>query len=1290
MEEKLKIFISSPIKGLEEVRKVLIEALEKEYSAEAMELWVSSPEHPKNVCLAHVRNSDAMILLSGPYYGSIDSTSGKSFTELEYEEAEAYGIDILHFHRVAAEGNEFTTGETDEELKQKHLQFFKKIWQFRNKGFVTPQQAKEQVLEALKVYKSKKRERLRPFVKAEEYFKDFLKKGPLRHDYRLVGRSDMLDALNRFTCSDKKILVLFGRGGLGKSKILYEFASHFKDKKWKHVLFLREVFNIDQDILDMLPVEPSVIILDDAHRYDDLDTLFSIYKGNPVADKIKLIISARPLGKEKINYNLSRNVPLDDVETCELDDLDVDETAELVKSLLLRKDPRVISAVTNMTKDCPLATVVACSLVNEGRIDPNIVLQKEEFQRLIFDRFLEEYKGSDLADAQTQRLLEYIAALSPTATFDDEFRKKLGDPLAMSISDVAKRIALLEERSLLLRKGRLVKIVPDLLSDYILYQACIDRNDTPTNFAKEVLDKFHETHLKNILFNISEIEWRARLSSKNVNLLGDVWKQIKDEFRNAPIYLRLKIIDEIEQAAVFQPQHALEIVDIAINVPPSTKLPDEPILRQLEWSNDRVLDKLPKLLRQIAYNIDYFEASCDLLWSLGKKEMRELNPYPECPLRILLDLAEYGIRKPKIYNLKMLKCIKRWLQEDDAYQYRYSPLDILIKLLAKEGEDTQFRVDKIIMGAFPLNFRNIDDLRKEALTILESHLNSSKPKHIIAKALDLLVEVLRYPPGLFGREPTQEEMAYLGQEQNNALDIILKAIPTLRSDVINSIIRKDLRWYQLHGRTPEIKSAVKKVIDSIEETDTFRITRAMIGNFREFLEQDFSRENHDQAVEKEMREVASIIFSKYGSADSIFNSLNSILKDIFSYKLSASPNYILSQLSKDKPEIALGISKLIVINPDREISRFFSSLIWPLRLNGDFKAKINEIIKEAITKQDYWPCLNIAHAFSYGVDEYTDEDIENIKNLLMLKNEDITKSLVHGISKIGQKNPKVAFQLSLLIDLEQFSDITDDFCSIFEPRYGVCPDYLSAEQIQTLLEKLLKIDIFERQHYHADQLLKNIAHKSPDVVIEFLLKRLEYARDNDIRSRDYAPLPYLDFEYDFFDTNIFQESEKYMQKVLGLSINPAGLDIFWLPKLFKLLSSNFSGKSIIILTEWIKSSREEKNITAISFLLREANQGFLFSQYEFIGILLEAAAAVSAECLKNVKSNLFGIAVSGGSTRSHGQPSQKDVELKDRGRETSNNFELTHPGYKFYREISEYGETRIREELERDREMEYE
>jgi len=1293
MKEKLRIFISSPIKGLEEERKTLIEALEKEYTPEAMELWVSSPEHPKNVCLERVRNSDALIVLTGPYYGSVDPLIGKSFTELEYDEADAYGIDIFHFYKVKDTGRNFESDEISEEIKQKHQSFFKKIWQFRGQGFVTPSDAVGQVLAALKEYSSKKHERLRPLVEADEYFKDFLRRGYFRHDYKLVGRIAILESLKKFVESDdKRVFVLLGRGGLGKSKILYEFAKNinqYGSSKWKQVLFLREIFDINQTVLQDLPVHPCLIVLDDAHRYEDLDTLLSIFKGNPAADKIKLIISARPLGREKINYSISRNIPYENLETYELEGLSDNEVKQLTTNLLSDKNPAVISIISEMTKDCPLATIVACNLINDGHINPNTLPGKEEFQRIIFDRFLEEFKGKNFSDLQTQRLLEYISALSPMVPSDNEFRKSMSEILNIPISEIARRVSALEERGLLLRKGRLVKIVPDLLSDYILYQACIDKQNVSTNFATEIIEAFHEIYLKNILFNISEIEWRAKISSKPIDLLGDVWKEIKEDFRKSPIYGRMKILDEIEKAAIFQPQHVLEIIDIVIKEPSTAKIPEDNILSSLEWSNDSVLEKLPKVLRRIAYNIEYFEKSCDILWDLGKKETRELNPYPESPIRILLDLAEYGIRKPKAYNVKMLGCIKKWLQQDDAYSYRYSPLDILVKLLAKEGEDMEFRAGGISMRGFPLNFDAVNDLRKEALIILQQHLDPQKPKHIISRSLDLLIDSLRYPLGVFGRQPSEEEYKYLEKEQKSILNIIKEAIPILNSEALNTIIKKDLRWYQLHGRTDEIKSVVQDLIDSIEETDIFRIYRVVIGNFREFLEHDHNWEKHNQIIDKEVKEVTRIILNNYPSGQDIFNLINSIINDVLQFKLSVNPNHILSQIAKDSPDIGIELFKLIIDNPDAELSRFLSALIWPLKLNEKYCEVMDALIRKAIVNKDYWPCLNIAHSFSYGVDEYRESDYINIKELLKFNQEDITKALVHGLAKIGQKDAAMAYEMSLLIDFNKIPGIVEDFCSIFDDKYGASLGKLTEDQIELILKKLLRINIFKGQHWHTDQFLKNIADTYPGLIVSFFVKRLAYAREEDMRSRDYAPLPYLDLDHDFFKIEQIKDADKYIRVIRDLALSPEEMDTFWLPRLFKIVSNNFLEESLNVLKEWFRL-KEKQKLEAISLLLREADQGFLFARYEFIGELIYEAANISSDCLKNVKSSLFGIAVSGGSTRSHGQPSQKNIQLRDKGEEIAKKFQPGHPAEQFYKEVSEYGSVQIKEELERDQELEYE
>lgn len=92
------IFVSSTKDDLLPYR----EAVEKiltgmEHIPLGMEYFVSSPESPIDVCLSNVRRSQLYIVIVGMRYGSIEEGSGKSFTELEYDEAVKNKIPILAF-----------------------------------------------------------------------------------------------------------------------------------------------------------------------------------------------------------------------------------------------------------------------------------------------------------------------------------------------------------------------------------------------------------------------------------------------------------------------------------------------------------------------------------------------------------------------------------------------------------------------------------------------------------------------------------------------------------------------------------------------------------------------------------------------------------------------------------------------------------------------------------------------------------------------------------------------------------------------------------------------------------------------------------------------------------------------------------------------------------------------------------------------------------------------------------------------------------------------------------------
>lgn len=93
-----RIFVSSTKEDLVPYREAVENALTSmEHVPLGMEFFVSSPDSPIDVCLSTVRRSQLYIVIVGMRYGSIEEGSGKSFTELEYDEAVKNKIPILAF-----------------------------------------------------------------------------------------------------------------------------------------------------------------------------------------------------------------------------------------------------------------------------------------------------------------------------------------------------------------------------------------------------------------------------------------------------------------------------------------------------------------------------------------------------------------------------------------------------------------------------------------------------------------------------------------------------------------------------------------------------------------------------------------------------------------------------------------------------------------------------------------------------------------------------------------------------------------------------------------------------------------------------------------------------------------------------------------------------------------------------------------------------------------------------------------------------------------------------------------
>ena len=96
MTTGLSVFVGSTFIDLQPYRDAVFQALNRlETVVRGMEYFGSLPETPKEECLRIVRSCKVYVGIFAMRYGSLDPKSGKSLTQLEYEEAQRIGLPSL-------------------------------------------------------------------------------------------------------------------------------------------------------------------------------------------------------------------------------------------------------------------------------------------------------------------------------------------------------------------------------------------------------------------------------------------------------------------------------------------------------------------------------------------------------------------------------------------------------------------------------------------------------------------------------------------------------------------------------------------------------------------------------------------------------------------------------------------------------------------------------------------------------------------------------------------------------------------------------------------------------------------------------------------------------------------------------------------------------------------------------------------------------------------------------------------------------------------------------------------
>jgi len=288
-----------------------------------------------------------------------------------------------------------------------------------------------------------------------------------------------------------------------------------------------------------LPNGPSYLVIDDAHECGDLEVILNgVARVKP---ELKVILSSRPYGTTKLQDELNRSgMSYDSDKIITLTDLEVDNAEALSKEILsdpsVSSDVQLARKIAEITKDCPLATVVGSRLVGQGIIKPELLNNEKKFRDTLLSSFRDvitgELGGKD--PEKIRQLLEFLATIQPFNPLDPKFQSSAEAVLTTHFDVTIRNIGVLEDAGVLLRRGNHLRVVPDLLADYIRFETAYDeKNGRPTGYVDRVFKHLQDDLAINLLVNISQLDWRLSANNAQSALLDTIWKQILSELEAA-------------------------------------------------------------------------------------------------------------------------------------------------------------------------------------------------------------------------------------------------------------------------------------------------------------------------------------------------------------------------------------------------------------------------------------------------------------------------------------------------------------------------------------------------------------------------------------------------------------------------------------------------------------------------------------------------------------------------------------------------------------------------------------
>ncbi|GEP27804.1 hypothetical protein E3O11_03470 [Cryobacterium levicorallinum] len=659
---------------------------------------------------------------------------------------------------------------------------------------------------------------------------------------REIEDPSLAQALDR-TSDWPPIVVVSGVGGVGKSRLLSTVLMRLQDENpTVPVVWLAPGRRVDQDALSELPLTPTVIVVDDAHRDPaQLVPLLSFCKNNPEA---QLVLGSRGVGIEPVRAEVMRGgYRASQIVEIPVTDLTTKEGRRLVASASSGMDlPYGLSEfLAEQAKDSPFLAVLTINLIRKGELDGPLGLDSG-LRAKVMARYQEHLTGAigGISPRVIRRLLATIAALGTVDATDEDLRRIMCQFVGLPLLEYLRLLQELVDRGVLLDRNDRLRIVPELLADQILEAESVVGH-TNTGYPDEVWRTFSPLNRLGLLANLANLDWRVRLQG-GPDIISNVWCSLEAEIDKSDWASLVAFLDSADSLVYSQPVRLLGLLEsvrlrlhILDEIVVVTDPDAAPTLRVRlglrDYGRHEVEERLPSLYASCAENDpELLEVVLAPIVDLARTDSRPPHQFPEHPQRVILDrLANIGAPPDRSFPERIVTWVEEAAQAVDNPSDVVTPLFALAPLLEKEGYRSSMQDKRTVsMTPYLISPEWAAPVRLHVRSVLMDQIKNHG-LHRASIAIGLLKEALSEPRGLFGNRVLDESIVAWEEDDCATVNDLRQAAGDGSTSTTRRLVRNAVSWPAEHAHSLRTRYDALELVTELDQIVEDDVVQLLLG-----------------------------------------------------------------------------------------------------------------------------------------------------------------------------------------------------------------------------------------------------------------------------------------------------------------------------------------------------------------------------------------------------------------------------------------------------------------------------